>query len=169
MSLIFIHAYARMEETYLKALCRQDKLYETPELNDVLYLHFKGINSFEKIYNIKKEKLIHQILILSLLYMQGCFYRSVKLVWISGFRRIENLQPYMNLKCLWLQGNCLTTIENLDCLPGLRCLYLQNNKITRIDNLSSLKLLDTLNLAHNCIRKIENLGELYNVLFLDLD
>lgn len=39
----------KMTLKYLKQLCRDDGLYQTPELNDILYLHFKGrwTHSFE--------------------------------------------------------------------------------------------------------------------------
>ena len=32
----------RMTPEYIKKICKQLKLYATPELNDILYLHFKG-------------------------------------------------------------------------------------------------------------------------------
>ncbi len=33
---------AEMTKEYVRKLCREQKLYSTPELNDKLYLHFKG-------------------------------------------------------------------------------------------------------------------------------
>ena len=31
-----------MTKQYLKALCKENKLYMTPSINDKLYLHYKG-------------------------------------------------------------------------------------------------------------------------------
>jgi hypothetical protein len=33
---------AVMTLPYIRQLCKEQKLYSTPELNDKLYLHFKG-------------------------------------------------------------------------------------------------------------------------------
>lgn len=35
----------RMNEEILKKLCKKHKLYITPKLNDVLYLHYQGTYS----------------------------------------------------------------------------------------------------------------------------
>ena len=57
---------ASMTPKALRKITEDLKQYRTPELNDLLYLHYKG------------------------------------------FRKIENLAPYFNLKVLWLEGNGLT-------------------------------------------------------------
>ena len=102
-----------------KLLCSNFRLYyRTHELNDILYLHFKG------------------------------------------FKKIENLQSFANLKVLYLEGNSIKKIDGLNHLKSLTSLYLHENCIEKIENLDGLDNLYNLNLSDNCISKIENLSNL---------
>jgi len=75
-----------------------------------------------------------------------------------GFRKIENLDAFVNVKTLFLEGNSISKIENLHPLEHLRALYLQGNCIGRelkLENLAQVPLLTVLNLESNGIKTLE--------------
>ncbi|KAG5306531.1 DAAF1 factor, partial [Acromyrmex insinuator] len=124
----------RMTEELIRKHCKEHKLYQTPYLNDVLYLHYKYLISMMNV--------------------------SMMNLRILGFSFIENLEKYTGLKCLWLESNGIYEIANLENQSELKSLYLHHNLISKIENLDCLPKLDTLNLSHNTIRRIENLDGL---------
>ncbi|EFO64178.1 Phosphatase 1 regulatory subunit, putative [Giardia lamblia P15] len=87
----------------------------------------------------------------------------------KGFSRIENLDAYVGVKALWLEGNGFFRIENLEPLQNLVCLFLQENLISRVENLDKNPTIRQLNLATNQIRTIgDGLCKLVNLETLNL-
>lgn len=113
----------RMSEEMLKKLCKKHKLYITPKLNDVLYLHYQGTYSGRVI--------MHHVFA-----EFNCNYKFLHV----GFHEIECLEDYTGLKCLWLDCNAIAQISGLDNQKELRCLYLHNNFI-KVDILFLLALI----------------------------
>jgi len=145
----------RITKEFLKKLLRSDikQYYCTPELNDILYLHYKG---FEAIENLE------QFTELKVLYIEG-----------NAISKIENLGYCSKLKCLYLQENLVKKIENLENLEELVSLNLSDNLIEVIEGLGNNKQLENLQLKRNRIgihglSDISHLRELKSVSALDL-
>jgi dynein assembly factor 1 len=76
----------------------------------------------------------------------------------KGFRKIQALEEFVNLKVIWLEGNGLEEIGGLENQTLLRTLYLHENCIHEIKGLATLVHLDTLNLSKNFVTRIDGLG-----------
>ncbi len=140
-----------MTKDLLKRLCKQDKLYTTPSINDKLYLHYKG---FSNIQNLEE-------------------YTGLKVIWLegNGLGKICGLEHQTLLKTLYLHENIIEKIENLESQTELDTLNLSKNFIKTVENLSHMKKLTNLNLAHNKISTIEDIRhilELPSIQSIDL-
>lgn len=126
--------------------------YRTEELNDKLYIHYKG---WKKLQNLEGWTGLRA------LYAE-----------CNAFDTIEGLDFCRNLKSLFLQENCIRKISGLENCPLLWNLNLSNNFIERLEGLAHLKSLNTLTIAKNKIglKGVSDVVELVgtNISCLDL-
>ena len=140
----------RMTKKVLLESCIANEGYESPELNDNLYLHFKG---FRRIENLEE-------------------YTGLKGLWLeaNGLTTIENIGHLEELRCLFLSRNLFTTVHGLEGLRSLVTLDLSENRLRKLERLASaVPLLETLNVSKNelcepsSIYELKALGELKNL------
>jgi hypothetical protein len=83
-----------MTPKVLKDLCRKQGLYNTPSLNDKLYLHYKGFRTIQSLQE----------------------YTGLRVLWLegNGLDRIEGLEAQADMRTLYLQENLIERIENLE-------------------------------------------------------
>jgi len=132
-----------MNDANLREIIKKDNLYLTAELNDKLYLHYKG---FKAIKNLEA-------------------YTGLKVLWLegNGLDKIENLSGQANLRTLYLHENLISKIENLESCPELDSLNLSKNFIKKIENLNHLTKLTTLIISNNNLASVESIGEVANL------
>lgn len=124
----------------VKLSCLENNGFETPELNDKIYLHFRG---FKKIENLEA-------------------YTGCKSIWLesNGFTEIENLSALQELRCLYLSKNLIGNIKGLNDLVNLTILDVSYNRLASIDNLSCCVNLQTLNASHNALSSADSIRHL---------
>lgn len=144
-------ATKRITPALLKKVSKEQNLYTTSELNDKLYLHYRGFDKIEG--------------------LDG--WTGLKALWLegNGFAKIEGLEALADLRCVYLQQNCIRKIENLEGCPKLATVQLCHNRIRTLAGLSALPNLSTLQLANNVIKDADDIRHLIscpNVSVLDL-
>jgi len=114
--------------------CRDMDMYSTPELNEKLFLHQKGISVIENL---------------------GA-YVGVKVLWLqqNAIQIVQGLDNLVELRHLYLNENLIKSINGARAfsdLTRLDTLNLEKNYICKIESadLANLEQLNTLNVAHN--------------------
>ena len=68
------------------------------------------------------------------------------------------IDALINLKCLFLQQNCIQQLENLQNLTQLDTLNVANNLLKKIDNLNGLSKITSLNVSHNFLHEADDIA-----------
>lgn len=126
-----------MSEANLKQICETDGLYEYPEMNKKIYLHYKVIEhiaSLDKYVNLKA------------LYLEN-----------NVISRIQGLDALGQLENLFLHNNMIRKIENLEKLKELKILNLTNNNIFVVEGLAELPQLQNITLTKNYLSDFASL------------
>jgi dynein assembly factor 1 len=124
---------SEMTKAELKKIVDSDRrmYYRTEELNDKLYIHYKGWRELQNLEGWTGLKTLYG----------EC----------NAFSYIQGLQTCTQLRSLFLQENCIKQISGLENLTQLWSLNLSSNFIERIEGLSACKNLNTLIIAKNKI------------------
>ena len=112
------HEMSRKAIDYILLNETKTKYYPVHELNESLYLHFKGFSKIDNLSTFKNLKA---------LYLEG-----------NKISKIENLDSLVNLTSLFLHENTIQKIEGLDKLVNLTNLNLSDNLIKKIEGISKL-------------------------------
>uniref|UniRef100_A0A1Q3FT24 Dynein axonemal assembly factor 1 homolog n=1 Tax=Culex tarsalis TaxID=7177 RepID=A0A1Q3FT24_CULTA len=140
----------KMTKKSIVESCKKNKLYITPHLNDILYLHYSGYNAIESLEE----------------------YVGLKCLWLecNAISTIGGLDNQTQLRCLYLQNNLITKIENLDSCKQLDTLNLSHNYINKIENCGNeiLPVLNTLNISHNYLKTADSLDQLRDCHFVSV-
>merc|ERR1711907_396999 len=88
----------------------------------------------------------------------------------KGYQKIENLDPFTGVRCLWLESNGIANIENLEPMKdSLRQLFVQQNCIRCIGTgLEQMTELVAINLSENLIKSLDGISTLTKLNSLQL-
>jgi len=104
----------RPSNTHEERVDSSSRRYATPELNEVLYLHHRGIV------------------------------------------RLEHFDPYVNLRCLHLERNAVSSLEGLRTLRSLTQLHVDGNALQNLRGVERLVNLTRLDANDNVIDTLEH-------------
>eukprot|EP00397_Hematodinium_sp_SG-2012_P013380 GEMP01013584.1.p1 GENE.GEMP01013584.1~~GEMP01013584.1.p1 ORF type:complete len:467 (+),score=95.16 GEMP01013584.1:561-1961(+) len=138
-----ISKIGEMTEKSVTALCVRNEGYESPWLNDTLYLHYAGFNSIpEGVLDAYHNT-------------RSLFFQA------NGLKKIENIEALQELRALYLQQNCIQCIENLSGFRHLIVLNLANNGIETVPPGSLPPALEQLNLSRNHLNVVGDIQGIF--------
>lgn len=77
----------------------------------------------------------------------------------KGFTTIQNLEPYTDVKVLWLEQNAITELRGLEGMKALVSLFLQNNFLRSLTSCAAqLPNLRVLNISYNYLTSLDGLA-----------
>ncbi|BFI28658.1 dynein axonemal assembly factor 1 [Marchantia polymorpha subsp. ruderalis] len=140
-----------MTKDWLVQRCKARGLYQTPYLNDRLYLQCQALCDLQ---NLEE-------------------YTGVKLLYLEEncLESMNGLQPLKQLQCLYLRKNFIKSIDHIDELQFLDTLDISQNYISCLENLSKCLRLRVLVVSHNQLESIESIAHLTScpsIMILDL-
>lgn len=130
---------------FLRELFRKEwkRYYRTPELNEKLFLHYKGFSYMKNMGQFNK---------LRCLYFEG-----------NGCKSMLGLEECTELRSLFIQENIIVDIEGLDTLKELRQINLNDNMVKIVgDGIEHADQLETLYLKRNRLGKDER-GDVFSL------
>lgn len=86
----------------------------------------------------------------------------------KGFKKIECLEKYYNLRTLWLESNGLRQLSGIAHCTKLRMIFLQNNLLTKIEGIETCVDLVRINLSNNLLERVEGMTTLKKLQHLDI-
>jgi len=116
--------------------------YRTFELNEKLYLHFKGFNKLENMHLFPELKCLYfeGNGLRSMLGLEACPQMRTLNVHENIITKMEGLQTMIDLRTLQVSDNCIQKIEGMAMCTKLITLYMKNNNVGRggLDDLRGL-------------------------------
>lgn len=142
----------RMTEERISHICKQNGGFRTPELNDKLYLHFRGYSKIENIgafFNCRALWLENNLLseigdgLAQLEKLNSLFLQH------NSIRSFGITTPLLSLRSINLGFNHLTTLQGIEMLPSVEKLIVAHNSIEDISAVSVLPNLSVLDVSYN--------------------
>lgn len=146
---------SRMSEEFISEICKANGGFRTPELNEKIYLHFRGFRKMEGLDSfvccralwlennlIAEIEGIERLTVLDSLFLQ---HNQISKLPTS----LTMTAPLLSLRSLNVSHNALVSLNGIEYFPNLEKLLVSNNKLECIAAIGSLERLSILDVSHN--------------------